>query len=131
MMRKNTAILFNNKKGEVLLQLRDDIPEINWPNHWGCLGGAVEHGESVEVCLKREIEEEIEFELIEYESIGMFQLNKEREYHMFIGPLDKEVHEIVLKEGQEIRYFAPLEALKLPLTDGARELILRYIKIDI
>ncbi len=132
MKRQNTAILFYNQNGEVLLQLRDNNPEISWPNHWGCLGGAVEEGESVEDCLKREIQEEIEYNLVEYESLGVLGLSEDRGYHMFIGRLDKEVSEITLHEGQEIRFFDPKQALELPLTNGARELVQRYIeKINI
>lgn len=128
MKKQNTAILFYNQNGEVLLQLRDNNPEINWPNYWGCLGGGVEEGEDVETGLKREIQEEIEYNLVEYESMGMLELNKDREYYMFIGRLDKEVSEITLHEGQEIRFFTPAQALELPLTSGAKELIQRYIR---
>ncbi len=128
MKKQNTAILFYNQNGEVLLQLRDNNPEISWPNHWGCLGGSVEDGESIEVCLKREVQEEIEYNLVEYESLGMRQPDADREYHMFIGPLNRSVHEISLHEGQEIRFFDPAETLKLDLTPGARELVQKYIE---
>ncbi len=128
MKRQNTAILFYNQNGEVLLQLRDNNPEINWPNYWGCLGGAVEEGEDVETGLKREIQEEIEHDLVEYEYLGMRQPDADREYHMFIGPLNKEVDKICLNEGQEIKFFTPKDALELPLTNGAKELVHRYIE---
>jgi 8-oxo-dGTP diphosphatase len=128
MKRQNTAILFYNQNGEVLLQLRDNNPEIKWSNHWGCLGGAVEEGESVEDCLKREIQEEIEYNLVEYESLGVLGLSEDWGYHMFIGPLNRSVHEISLHEGQEIRFFDPAETLKLDLTLGARELVQKYIE---
>jgi len=45
--------------GRFLLQLRDDKPEIFYPNHWGLFGGAIELGESDEEALKRELFEEI------------------------------------------------------------------------
>lgn len=127
-IRKNTAILFYNKKGEVLLQLRDDIPTINWPNHWGCIGGGVEEGETLEEGLKREVKEEIEYDIEEYESIGMFPIRENREYHMFIGPLDTPVENITLHEGQEVRYINPQDAFTLPLTKGTRHLLHRYIE---
>lgn len=128
MKRQNTAILFYNQNGEVLLQLRDNNPEISWPNYWGCLGGAVEEGEDVETGLKREIQEEIEYNLVEYESMGMLELDEDHEYYMFIGPLNKSVHEITLNEGQEIRFFTPAQALELPLTIGAKDLVQKYVE---
>jgi len=42
-----------------LLQLRDDIPGIWYPDHWGLFGGAIEPGESPEQALMREVEEEL------------------------------------------------------------------------
>lgn len=47
--------------GRYLLQHRDDIPQIWFPNHWGCFGGAVDAGETPLAALKRELYEEIEF----------------------------------------------------------------------
>ena len=61
------AMLFVNAKGELLLQLRDDKPEIRFPNHWGVIGGHVEDGETFEDCLVREVSEEIELDARAYE----------------------------------------------------------------
>ena len=47
--------------GRYLLQHRDDIPQIWYPDHWGCFGGAVDEGEDPITALKRELHEEIEF----------------------------------------------------------------------
>ena len=42
-----------------LMQLRDDIPGILYPGHWGFFGGHLEAGESPEAGLRRELLEEI------------------------------------------------------------------------
>lgn len=42
-----------------LLQHRDDLPEIWYPDHWGCFGGAMEPGETPEAALQRELDEEL------------------------------------------------------------------------
>src|SRR5262245_30846903 len=42
-----------------LMQLRDDKPGIFYPGHWGVFGGAVDHGESPERTLRRELREEL------------------------------------------------------------------------
>jgi 8-oxo-dGTP pyrophosphatase MutT (NUDIX family) len=128
MIKKNTGILFYNSKGEILLQLRDDIPEINWPNHWGCIGGAVEDSETVEEGLIREVQEEIEYTLMDYTYLGMLPLSNVREYHMFVAPLDIDVSDITLHEGQEVGFFDPVNALQLDLTTGTRLFIELYIE---
>lgn len=49
--------------GGYLLQLRDNIDSIFFPDHWGCFGGAVEGGESGEEALIRELREELELDV--------------------------------------------------------------------
>ncbi|MGH7487311.1 MAG: NUDIX domain-containing protein, partial [bacterium] len=49
--------------GRYLMQLRDDIPEIWYPGHWGLFGGSVDPGESEWDALRRELHEELELEM--------------------------------------------------------------------
>ena len=46
-----------------LMQLRDDVPDIWYPGHWGLFGGAVDAGEDEIAALRRELREELELEL--------------------------------------------------------------------
>ena len=48
-----------DEDNRVLLQLRDDKPDIFFPNHWGCFGGAIEPGEAPHDTLLRELQEEL------------------------------------------------------------------------
>ncbi len=45
------------------MQLRDNIPGIFYPDHWGCFGGAVNGSEPPLSALARELKEELEYEL--------------------------------------------------------------------
>ncbi len=52
------ALLFD-RDGRLLIYLRDDKPNLPFPNHWDLFGGHVEAGETPEQALCREVLEEI------------------------------------------------------------------------
>ena len=56
------AALLLLEDGRYLMQLRDRLPHIFYPDHWGCFGGAVDAGEQPQEALLRELREEIGFE---------------------------------------------------------------------
>lgn len=53
------AALLQLADGRYLLQLRDPKPEIFYPDHWGCFGGAVDEGETAAEAIVRELREEL------------------------------------------------------------------------
>jgi 8-oxo-dGTP pyrophosphatase MutT (NUDIX family) len=55
------AALLLLEDGRYIMQLRDAIPDIFYPDHWGCFGGAVGAGETSLAALHRELEEELEY----------------------------------------------------------------------
>lgn len=55
------AALLVLKDGRYVMQLRDTLPSIFYPGHWGCFGGAVCEGETPLAALERELEEELEY----------------------------------------------------------------------
>jgi 8-oxo-dGTP pyrophosphatase MutT (NUDIX family) len=55
------AALLLLEDGRYIMQLRDAIPDIFYPDHWGCFGGAVAAGETSLAALRRELEEELEY----------------------------------------------------------------------
>jgi 8-oxo-dGTP pyrophosphatase MutT (NUDIX family) len=57
------AAVLIHEDGRYIMQLRDQKPGIFYPGHWGCFGGAVEHGEEPIAALRRELREELEFDV--------------------------------------------------------------------
>jgi ADP-ribose pyrophosphatase YjhB (NUDIX family) len=49
--------------GRYVMQLRDALPHIFYPSHWGCFGGAVSPAETPLEALRREVKEELEYEI--------------------------------------------------------------------
>jgi 8-oxo-dGTP pyrophosphatase MutT (NUDIX family) len=105
-----------------LLQLRDDLPHIWYPGHWGAFGGSVEPGEDELAALRRELEEELEFKLTEARELVRFDFDMRhlglkkyfRSYYEIVVNT-AQARSLVLHEGAEMRWFASAEALKLRL----------------
>lgn len=57
--REVAAGLLVTEDGRYLMQLRDDLPGVSLPGHWGCFGGGVDPGESAAAAMARELEEEL------------------------------------------------------------------------
>ncbi len=55
------AALLVHEDGRYIVQLRDALPTIFYPGHWGCFGGAVDARETPLAALTRELAEELEF----------------------------------------------------------------------
>jgi len=82
-----SAALLVLEDGRYVLQLRDDKPEIWYPAHWGCFGGAAEPGEEPADTLRREIREELALEIgtprwftrfvFDLRAIGSIQCNRD------------------------------------------------------
>ena len=61
------AVILWTIGGDYLMQLRDDIPGIFYPGHYGFFGGAASEGESILACAARELREEINIDFQESE----------------------------------------------------------------
>jgi 8-oxo-dGTP pyrophosphatase MutT (NUDIX family) len=104
-----------------LLQLRDDVPNIWYPGHWGLFGGAVDAGEDEIAALRRELREELELELqtaelfvrFDFDLTPMGLTRYARAYYEV--PISGEVCErLVLHEGADMRALPGDAALSLP-----------------
>ncbi|MFJ9854512.1 NUDIX domain-containing protein [Streptomyces sp. NPDC101150] len=56
---RGAVAIITNRRGELLLHLRDDLPHIAWPAHWSLLGGGCDPGESPAAAIVRELDEEV------------------------------------------------------------------------
>jgi len=124
------VMLFVNVKGELLLQLRDDKPDIRFPNHWGVIGGGVEPGESFEQAVVREVLEEIEEALTGFDYWGMHE-SPGFNIAIFAGRLDKPSDVLVLNEGQRVQFFTPQAAMMLPLVPWLRDVLPGFVRSDV
>jgi len=110
------AALLINEDGECLMQLRDPIASIFYPDHWGCFGGGLEpHDANLESGLQRELYEEIgiKFNVERFAKFTSFTFDLQfcgreiidRTYYC-IKISDRETKALVLGEGAEMAFFS-------------------------
>src|SRR4051812_49088417 len=97
------------------MQLRDPLPHIFYPDHWGCFGGAVEHGETPLQAIQRELVEELELEA-DYSAAREFTrfdfdlsaVGQSKVFRIFYEvPITPEaLGRTVLREGAAVRAFS-------------------------
>ena len=119
-MRKiiqSSAVILYNKEGRFLLQLRDASAKY-YPNLWGLFGGHLKTGEKPLEALKRELQEEIGYELknpVFYKSEKFVDNNYTRYgiRHFFIEEADETLQVIQPNEGQKMEWFKLSEIASL------------------
>lgn len=112
------AALLTLEDGRYLVQLRDALAQIFYPEHWGCFGGGVDVGEDPLTALRRELREELELELDEAREFTRFDFDFSALGHPNVYRIYYEARvsnaaaaRLVLHEGQEMRAFAVDELL--------------------
>lgn len=93
------AILYQGDR--FLLQLRDDIPGILYPGHWGFFGGHIEPGEAPPTAMRRELLEEIGYappQLDLFQRLESDQVVR----HVFHGALPVAIESLTLMEGWDL-----------------------------
>jgi 8-oxo-dGTP pyrophosphatase MutT (NUDIX family) len=93
------AILYRENK--FLMQLRDDIPGILYPGCWGLFGGHIEMGEEPETALKRELIEEIGYQVSQPIKFDCYADETIIRY-IYHAPLTVGVEKLMLQEGWDL-----------------------------
>ncbi|MGB7413947.1 MAG: NUDIX hydrolase, partial [Thermosynechococcaceae cyanobacterium] len=102
------AIAILHQDGRFLLQLRDDIPTIVYPNQWACFGGHMDPGEAPEVAMRRELIEEIGYTATDVNFFKRDDGPGVRRY-VFSCPLKVDITDLTLNEGWDLGLFTPEE----------------------
>ena len=125
MKPQGTSIIFINADRQILLLLRDDIPTIPYPNMWDLPGGHVEPGETPEQCIVREMKEEIGLDLDGHQLFSVVEFNERIEY-TYWKSANLDIDQIVLTEGQTIKWFSKNEVAEIELACNFNEVVAEF-----
>lgn len=114
------AALIRTSDGHYLLQHRDAVKSIFYPDHWGCFGGAMEPGESELEALRRELREELAMELDDsrVKPFGKFRFSVDG---AGIAPFDRYYYDVLIDAGA-VGGFRLGEGSGMELVDGRQAL---------
>lgn len=123
------AIIIKNPAGKVLLNLRDNNPDITFSNCWTLPGGRVELNERPQQAALRELREEtgLELPLTFWKVYERHHPEKNAvvEQHIFVSNINEQP-KLVLGEGQALEFFGKETIFTLPLAFGFERLLSEY-----
>ncbi|MFH1401099.1 MAG: NUDIX domain-containing protein [Nanoarchaeota archaeon] len=122
--REVSIIIFYDKQGRILLQDRQGISKGG--ELWGFFGGGIEPGETKEQALVREIKEELEFDIQEYDFLKMYDVifdDKHRVISAFLAPIRDHESKFRQIEGSGMAFFSVAEAKRLKMFEGDYQIL--------
>lgn len=126
---RGAVAIIANRRGELLLHLRDDLPGIAWPDHWSVLGGGCDPGEDPATAIVRELDEEAGLAVDD-----LTELFEIRDEHgsgqlitFFAASWDGDETTLPLAEGVKLQFFDPEHLGILTIPPFIRDGINRYL----
>ena len=131
MPRIATALLFD-RNNKLLIYLRDDKPEISFPNYWDLFGGHVEPNETPEQALVRELKEELNIDIADFRFYQTFESKNEAKpntKYVYVVHIKEAAEELTLYEGQYLKGIALSERGNYPFANMLGEILEEYANI--
>ncbi|MET7608178.1 NUDIX domain-containing protein [Streptomyces avermitilis] len=126
---RGAVAIIANRRGELLLHLRDDLPGIAWPDHWSVLGGGCDPGEDPRQAIIRELDEEAGLAVDDL--IELFEIRDEHGsgqlITFFAASWDGDETALPLAEGVKLQFLAPEDLAFRTIPPFIRDGINRYL----
>lgn len=130
-MKQIAMVLLFDRHGRLLVYLRDNKPDIPFPNHWDFFGGHVEEGETPDEGLVREVKEELGIKLKHWNFFRRYECTEGDAYpnikYLYWARIDQTAEELTLYEGQRITSIAPGERRRLKFANILGQLLDDFI----
>lgn len=117
--RRYAGVFPVNARGQILLQLRDDRPDLGNPNTWTTLGGLIEPGETPEEAARRELVEECGRAPAQLTHVAAAVRRRSTGelivVYSYAAAVDWSLDDLILGEGQGLAWVEPDALPVLPL----------------
>jgi 8-oxo-dGTP diphosphatase len=135
--RPQVAIVILHRDHKLLLQLRENRPNIRYPGYWGLFGGHIEVGETPDAAIQRELLEEIGYLPPNLDKFGCY--NDDRLIrHVYAAPLIVELTALTLRESWDMglltpqdiergEHYSPIADEIRPMGNNHRQILLDFI----
>lgn len=124
------AILNQDRK--VLLNLRDNIPGISYPNYWTLIGGHVDPGESAREAAFREVWEEVGLSLTQLTWHNSLPNPRNGALdQVFVAIVDMDNSDIICNEGQGSGFFTREEVAGMLVVPHNRVILDRLFDLGV
>lgn len=105
-IKRSCGLLIINKEKQILLQLRDNIDIIPYPNCWSTFGGQIEENETPEDAIIRELKEELNYDLKNPQLFKIYS-GLSWEMHVYIKEdFEMDLTKYSILEGQKGEFFS-------------------------
>tara|TARA_B100000315_G_scaffold245861_1_gene272425 strand:- start:160 stop:585 length:426 start_codon:yes stop_codon:yes gene_type:complete len=118
-------------QNDILCQLRDNKPEIQFSGYWTCSpGGHVESGENPNEAIIRELREEFEIEVSNLKKLVVISESQKEiagTYHAFTANLASPLNQLKCNEGQKACFYPSEEVMELRLHPVSLKIFQEYL----
>lgn len=126
--KRTDAGIIIHHKDRVLLQLRDNNPNIEYPLTWVLLGGGIQKNETPKQAIRRELKEEIGYDLSVYKFFKKYHFENRVKQFIFSANIVIDVNKTILREGRKIRYFSRKELENLDFGFNIKQVIAEFLQ---
>jgi 8-oxo-dGTP diphosphatase len=131
-MKQIAMVLLFDRDARLLIYLRDNKPEIPFPNHWDFFGGHVEAWETPEEAMVREVKEELGIELTQWNFFRRYVCTEGDAYpnvkYLYWTKIDKNPEALTLHEGQRLISIAPEQRSSLKFANILGQILEDFIE---
>ena len=105
-MKEIAQVLLFDREAKLVIYLRDDKPEIPFPNCWDFFGGHIETNETPEQALVREVGEELGVQLVSWHFFRRYECLTGDAYpnikYIYYARIQRRACDLTLYEGQRL-----------------------------